>query len=413
MTVKIDFKKALLLLGFLLISALIAFLLYKMFATPIEPTTQNTTGQTGNSTGLPDAGQNTGEFTGQTEPGVLTPDQTTGQTTTPENILQETSQRDNKISSLTDQPTLAAVLSAENNGINYYNEKDNQFYHLTSDGQATLLSDDKFYSVQDVTWSPQQNQAVIEYPDSSKIIYNFDTQEQVSLPKHWSDFAWSPTGDQLAFKSLGLDPENRWLAVVNSDGTGSKTIEKIGENADKVIVSWSPNNQVIAMMAEGLDYDRKTVYFVGLYNENFKSIVVEGRGFVPNWSPQGDKLIYSVYSSNTGYRPTLWQVNAQGDNIGTNRLPLDLNTWADKCVFASDEELYCAVPRVLEEGSGLFPALANSSSDDLYYVNLTTGQKTELDNSGFYNMTNLMISSDQKTLYFIDKKTQKLRSLAL
>ncbi|MFH1412887.1 MAG: hypothetical protein ABIG10_02560 [bacterium] len=417
MKIKIDFKKALLLSGILIMAVIIGWLMYKMFMQKPEqlylPTDLGQTDTSG--LGFPSAGEGTGQIIDDLGIDRLEPDEFTGPVTQEQAIklLQETAQRDNKIISLTEHWAINASLSEDGSSVRYYNADDGKFYRIMPDGKAVELSDRKFHQVQEVTWSPAQDKAVLKYPDDTKIIYDFEAGKQVTLPKHWHEFDWAPAGDQLIFKSIGLDPDNRWLAIVNSDGSGSHTIEKIGNNADKIITSWSPNNQVIAMMTEGLDMDRKTVYFIGMHGENFRSTITEGRGFVHKWSPQGDKIVYSVYSSMNDYKPMLWRVDAQGDNIGANRLPLELETWADKCVFSSNSELYCAVPRELETGAGLFPNLGDRTSDDLYHIDLATGTKTYLSNAGYYNMTNLIITNDQKYLYFTDKITGRLHKIEL
>ena len=133
-------------------------------------------------------------------------------------------------------------------------------------------------------------------------------------------------------------------------------MEFIGENAPDVNVTWSPNNQVAATYVKGVDFDRKEVNFLGFNGENMKSMTVEGRGFQSQWSTQGDKLLYSVYSTATDLKPKLWLASTVDGNIGGQTQGITLNTWASKCTFANDDEVYCAVPKDLQEGAGLFPA---------------------------------------------------------
>jgi hypothetical protein len=60
--------------------------------------------------------------------------------------------------------------------------------------------------------------------------------------------------------------------------------------------------------------------------------------------------------------------------MGDNRRSLGVNTWADKCAFASSGVAYCAVPQTLPAGSGLQRALAASVPDTLYRVDLAAGR---------------------------------------
>jgi len=181
-----------------------------------------------------------------------------------------------------------------------------------------------------------------------------------------------------------------------------------------VQTSWSPNNQIVATYTKSLDFDRQDVYFVGLNGENFKSTTVEGRGLTYTWSTTGDRLLYSVYNTNSDMKPLLWIVDAQGDTINENRQSLGINTWADKCTFASNTEVYCAVPTNLETGAGLVRAIADDNSDELYKIDLTTGTKKLIAApNGNFNVQNIMVDDTQSQLTFSDKKTGLLYQVKL
>lgn len=286
----------------------------------------------------------------------------------------------------------------------YYNSTDGKFYHLTSDGQIRTLSDQTFYNVSNATWANKNDKAVLEYPDGSKIIYDFEKQKQTTLPKHWQEFSFSPDSSQIAAKSIGLSPENRWLVTINDDGSGTTLVEPMGNNADKVQINWSPSHQTVAFSQTGapLGGERREVLFVGLNGENFKSTVVEGLGFEPQWSPTGQKLLYSVYSARSDFKPELWIVDSYGDSIGNNRQMLKLNTWADKCTFAGDTTLFCAVPRDLPQGAGILPEVAVNNLDDMYKIDLKTGLKTNISLGGDYTIKNINYDSSKNKVLFTD-----------
>jgi hypothetical protein len=300
----------------------------------------------------------------------------------------------------------------------YYNKKEGKFYQIDRNGQKRLLTDKTFHQVEKVNWSPTRDKAILEYPDGFKILYDFEKNKQYSLPKNWQDFSWSPNGEKIAFKSLSKYPDNNWLAISNPDGSDVELIEHLGENADKVIVSFSPNNQVIAFSATGraLGSSLQEILLIGQHNENFKSLVVDGYGFEPEWSPTGKKIAYSVYNPSSGYRPTLYIVNAQGEEIGSNHINTGLNTWAHKCVFNSNESyLYCAVPRELKEGAGMIKDLASHTEDDFYKINTLTGEVTFLAEgaTGGYDVEKLFLSPDESFLYFVDEYTGLLHYIRL
>lgn len=402
------YKRVFLILAFLLIVVGIAYFLYlSFFKASLGPAKQPTTTPAGPGGQLTPAQVGPGQVI--TEPETET--QVGIEEAKPAEIADGGLTKTTKVS---EAPALKPTISGNGTDVNFYNKDDGKFYRLDPNGQATPLTDKVFHNVQNITWAPGKNKAILEYPDGANIVYDFNTGKQATLPKHWEDFNFSPDGNKIISKSIGLDVENRWLAISNSDGSGSKPLEFIGKNADSVYTDWSPNNDIVAMYTRGIDFDRQEVFFVGLNKENFKSTIVEGRGFEPMWSESGDQLAYSVYSLSGDIKPELWVVDAQGDSIGANRKKIGLQTWASKCTFSDSATMYCGVPEYLDEGAGLFPEMAQKTKDDLYKVNIRTGEKELIaipDNS--YNMSNLIISQDGKNLYFTDANSSLLHKIEL
>lgn len=315
---------------------------------------------------------------------------------------------------LNNNNSISATIDSSGSNVQYYNKDDGKFYRLDSSGNTVALSDKVFHDVQNISWSPVKNKAILEYPDGSNILYNFDEENQITLPSHWEDFSFSKTGDKIVMKSIAQDVENRWLAIANDDGSKSKSIENIGLNADKVLPSWSPNNQSIAMYIEGIDFNRQEVFFVGLNDENFKSTIIEGRGFEPLWNENGDRLLYSVYSTDNNLKPKLWAVDAQGDSIGNGRIDLNVETWAHKCSFANNTTVYCAVPESLEEGAGVFPETAKNTKDQIYRIDISSGTKQLIAvPSEGYNISNLIITENEREVFFTDSATGNLHKIRL
>jgi len=389
--------------GLLVLAALIAYGIYFMFqrtapgkVTPGKTTTITSSGK------LPTAGERQPGTT--TTGGVVGPG---GQVLPTAGYVPQATPsyyKPTPVTKLTSDYATSPSLSKVGN-LRYHNASDGKFYKVLPDGSIKEMSDQVFYDVQNVTWAKTKDEAVLEYPDGAKIIYNFETKKQVTIPKHWEDFSFSPDSSELAAKSVGLSPENRWLITFNDDGTGTKLIEPMGENADKVQIDWSPSRQVVAFSQTGepLGADRREVLFVGLNGENFKSTVVEGQDFRPQWSPTGNRLLYSVYSPRSNYQPELWVVDSYGESIGSNRQMLKINTWADKCTFQDNATLYCAVPRNLPEGSGMLPELANGVYDDLYKIDLKTGLKTGIPLGGDYEINNISFDTNNEKILFTSK----------
>lgn len=297
--------------------------------------------------------------------------------------------------------------SSSDGGFVYYDKNTDKFYKTDDSGLRKALSDQEFPDAEKVTISPGADKAVVEFPDGSNIAYDFNKQQQYTLPKEGKDFSFNSSGDQIAYKFMAPDPESRYLVSSGFDGSNFKLIEPLGYEDRDVQVNWSPTGQVAALFRKGIDADRQEVYFIGTQGENFRSMITSGRDFKGEWTPQGDRLLYSVYTPEADYKPTLWIVEAQGDRIGFNRKDLGVETWVDKCTFDSGgATAYCAVPRELPKGAGLVRELADKVPDDLYKIDLRTGFKSQIQGVvGRFTADKVFLSDDGKSLYYTDKKT--------
>jgi len=406
---QIDWKKAGLILGFVLAVILIGWIIYYFFFRPfiappaVTPPPTVTPTLPPVSLGVP--------------PTVVTPPAVTpGAPVSPETTISPTASATGltATTAIISIPAEATTLASNGRDLLYYDRSAGKFYRLDSTGKTTSLTDKFFYNVAKVTWSPDTVKSIIEYQDGSKIYYNFDTKEQAAIPNQWKDFSFDPNSNKVAFKEMNYDSSNRWVSTANADGTGLQAVEHLGTKDADVLISWSPSNQTVALYRESTSANEAEVYFIGLHGENFKSLRVNGRDLRAIWSPSGQRLLYSVYGFDSGYVPSLWSAKALGDSIGTDRTIFGLATWADKCAFADDITAYCAVPKTIDSGAGYFPSLTSDTPDLIYKLNTETGEKTKIaEPLGGNSISKIMVTSDQKSLYFTDKNTNQVYKLDL
>lgn len=401
---------------FILVGCAFGFAIYFLFfrapttPTPVVTPTQPATG-TFPTAGGAQVGVGTGTGVTPTGPGAL-PVPLFVPSLPPQQLLPE----EGRTRVLSQDVVKAVSISPASGQIRGYNPIDGKFYRYDSTGNAIPLSDKVFYNVENVTWGKQTDKAILEYPDGSKTLYNFAEDQQVTLPKHWEDFDFNTQDTQIVAKAIGNNPTNRFLVVANPDGTDAKAVEELGDNQDKVMTSWSPNDQSVAFSftAQPLGFDRQQIVVVGKNKENFRNLIVEGRGFSPNWSPTGNNLLYSVYNSENGYKPLLWISGANGDSINENRRSLPLNTWADKCTWRTESELICAVPDGLGDGAGLQRDQFNNLTDFIYRINLNDGSMTNLGKPSMNaNVTQPTLSSSGDALIYTDRNSGQLMRFSI
>lgn len=445
-------KKILMVLGFVGIVILIAFLIWLVFfkststnvTTPIDDGTTTTNNGTTTLPTTSTSGPGTTEVVVE-EVGNDTTEDISGLTL--EEIMQKYKEQDLK--NVGELPTISEkntnivevvsdvasggttktnIVSKGNNtspiisGNNLisFNSSDGSFYKIDlSTGDKNLLTNDTFKGASNIVWAPTTNLAVIEFPDGTNVVYDFTKTKQYVLPKEWYDFSFQKDGEKLAFMIDSTNYDNRWLAISNIDGSGLTGIEPLGNNADKVDVMYSPNEQMIALSRTGdpVGMFQQSVLLIGLNHENFNDLLVEGRGFHPLWSKSGDKIVYDAYNKETSYKPNIWAVNATADNAGTNSKSLNLSTWVSKCSFNSDGTLlYCAVPRDMPEGAAMFPEMMSEAKiyDDIYVVNIYTGYKKLVAKPNQdVLISKVLLSNDDKILYYQDSVTGDLYSMKL
>jgi len=314
----------------------------------------------------------------------------------------------------------AAEPAKSGSGIRFYDETRDKFYRVDEFGSKIELSEQKFPRATDISWSPTEDKAIITFPDGSTILYDFDADSQITLPKDWDDIEFSPTGSKVAFKNLSENENDRWLAIANPDGSEIQLVESLGDKANDVDVNWSPNGQVVALFRESVTGTAQEVYPIGIYGENFKSVLTNGRGFEGTWSADSSQLLYSVFSADTNYNPMLYLVDASGDYTGGNTMKLGLKTWSYKCTFSENAQAaYCAVPKSLKTGTGLAPNVTENTNDIIYKIDTNTGAKSIIAIPDFqgsdeeYNISSVFLSNDEHFLYLRNANTGNIHSIQL
>lgn len=298
----------------------------------------------------------------------------------------------------------------------YYDRAQGKFFRLNADGSTSEISNKQFFNVQHISWSRSGSQAILEYPDGSNIVVNFQSNTQTTLPKHWTELSFNADASKIVGKSLGTTAENQFLVVADSDGSNAVAVAALGNNADRVQVAPSPTGNIIAFSrtGEAQGFGKEEILFVGTRNENFKSLLVDGIGFQGQWSASGRRLLWSASGGDSDFRPQLATAEANSGGVSPVKRTVPLATWADKCVIASDDLAYCAVPRGLPEGAGLTREAVADYPDEFYRVDLRTGATSFLAQpSEAVTAERLVISGDGSALYFTERITSQLKKLQL
>lgn len=307
---------------------------------------------------------------------------------------------------LTTSPITSPHLTSQGN-IAYYDPADGRFYSIDATGTVQSLSQAQFPEAETVVFNNTASAAVIEFPDGSNLLYDFDSAKQVTLPNHWEDFSFSPDGEDIVTKSLGTDPSNRALVISSADGSSTKVVAALGSNEDLVTVSWSPQQSLIGFAATGegtSTFGQRKIYTLDQEGEAAGIITINGTNYKNIWSPSGKYILYSIAESGDDYRPSLWYVDAKGDRNGDLRLRLSIKTTVDRCTFAGESTLYCGVPVTTVAGSGTNPEIL-TGPDHLYKISLPSGDAELLAIPTVSTaIKNVSVDADERTLYYTDSR---------
>ncbi|MBU0614042.1 hypothetical protein KJ766_02015 [Patescibacteria group bacterium] len=302
---------------------------------------------------------------------------------------------------LTSSKIISPTITSSNE-IAFYDPNDGAFYTIDAAGNIQSLSTDRFPKAETVVFSDGADEAVIEFPDGSNIMYDFSTGMQYTLPSHWTDFSFSQDGSSLVTKSVSGVANNDQLVITNADGSVAQSIAFLGNNEPLITTSWSPSGNVVAFSETGTAqsaFGRQEIYLLDANGDAISALIVDGANFEAIWSPSGNDILYSVANVNSNNYPALWYTDIKGQS----RRSLNVQTWVDKCTFKDSAMVICAVPKQAAVGSGYNHELT-SSPDDVYQINVTTGKSSYIGTPAFDSqMFNLKLSSDGSLLYFTDK----------
>ena len=118
--------------------------------------------------------------------------------------------------------------------------------------------------------------------------------------------AWSPDGKKVIFEFEHHNPapgeENSLLCVFNIEESSIKVISRLNDRN----ASWSPDSQQIVFDSDRTG--RPEIYKMNIDGTNLIQLTQTG-ALGPAWSPDGSKICYRNYSTDTG----LWIMNSDGN----------------------------------------------------------------------------------------------------
>lgn len=379
-------------LGVLLL-AVIGFVLYRLLA-PGAPAEQGTPTSI---TGRPIGGAPAGGAPAGGEPTGTLP------------LPDLPSIAEQKLVRLTDFAVIAPSLNKPEDKILYYQKDGGKLFASGfRGGEPEKLSNLTVVGLTEAIWAPTRDRAAVFYLDSSAVkgFLHIGTSTVALLPSDITSAAWSPDGKSFTYTRKEGDALA--LTLADAGGKNPRTIFKTP--IPDARIDWIDANRIAfntapSGLAEGYAFAYSHV------SGAFQKVLGPVFGLQTLWSPAASRALISS-TPRGGSRATL----AAYDPSRRESDRLSVATFADKCAWGSEEEIWCAVPRSLADTALLPDQYLTGeihTSDRIVRIGLKTGVPEEIFDEGDFDMENLLLTTDKKNLFFVNRVDGTLWSLRL
>jgi Tol biopolymer transport system component len=230
-----------------------------------------------------------------------------------------------------------AGCSPDPNTLIFHKSREEGIWRIKADGTGEIqISSSGWFA----EYSPNNRQiAFSEFYDEGVWVMKSNGKNAVRLTTAGSSPSWSPDGKQLVYYTGGARGADRYLWIVNADGTNPHQLSRVNGSfpdwspkGDKIIFHGEVNNGIWLISPDGsaetvLDPlgaypawspDGKEIAFINLNDwcvwvmqadGTGKRKLTERTGLQPTWSSDGKQIAYEVSG---GDEAGLWIVNVDG-----------------------------------------------------------------------------------------------------
>lgn len=318
-----------------------------------------------------------------------------------------------KLIQITDEPVIGPSLDAKGEKVLYYKKRDG---HLVSNdisgGKEETVSSLTILNIFAVLWAPDKKHTLIRYEDAGtvkQLATTATSSPKVSfLPSSAGSPAWSPDGK--TFSWLQQQNETVFLYSANADGTNQRRRSFTTPIPD-LLMSFVTNDLVAFVSRSSFRFESPLI----MYNLRTGAQTIPFARFGLRAKTDENattEMVATTATTRTGELAGLSVFDYRTEKETT----WPYKTIADKCTFTDDKKyLFCAVPRTPPARALPDDWLigATSLNDGFYRFDLKDGTVTEVTPETEHDATSLVLSPDNKNLFFIDKKTGYLWRLSL
>lgn len=320
---------------------------------------------------------------------------------------------------VTDIPLLSPILSKDELSLLGYHAQTATLYSLNRETSEKKILLDTNLSLPIVSlWSENPEISILKtQPQEGNQYFLINAVEKTILPLQ-GEIVYL-TWDSLFEKIIYIqrkNPEEITFYLAKANGSENKEILTISQKG-RIDMSAVPQSPLISYWPQSSNTKLSPLYQINLSTETNKEIFSGKYGASYLYSPNGEKILLSWAPEKNGSRLALGIINKYGGQYSDLGFP----TLTSKCVWnKASDVLYCAVPTEIPQATVMpddYLSGKITTTDVFWKINVVTGEKerlVELSNiTQSFDATNLLISSDERALYFTDRKSQKLYEIKL
>lgn len=278
------------------------------------------------------------------------------------------------------------TLSADGKSLIYLGDKGIIFYKYDlASGQKNKLINQEVLGTMATAYSPDTKKVIVfsNYPEINVNFYNLDNQQISNLNSNIIEATWL-NNDKIVYAFFDNDSKKYQISTSSSDGSGWQKLLDLGysdagyellKKDDKSIYYYFLTSSPRATQIYSLDLNSKQT-----------SKVMNDQVFDPIFAPNMNEVVYTKAINNTEPGKSVLQFVDKGI-----QKELTYQIDSTRSVWTKDSKKFISI---INQDNNIY----------LYSLDTTSNQESvtvlQVPNTEIGNFKNLLISGDNKTLYF-------------
>lgn len=320
---------------------------------------------------------------------------------------------------LSDTAAISPAISGDK--VMYYSKADGTLFETDFRGSSTKsLTNFKIPDIITSIWSYNNSKVINIYKENGNIrktMYDTSSNKATLLDSRIKFINFSTSQDKIVYQFIDNPLGINKISTSDPNGLNWKNIQNI--RMENVKLYW-PKEDTIAILTAPSGIVKGSLLSTTTDTTNGGSltkVLSELFGLTVKYSDDGKLLLYSQ-TDQYGHSPSLYLLKE-------NEISEDmrLNTISDKCAFSKNNNIYCAVPSVIN-GSLILPddfyKGITSFSDSFFKIDIQNNRNFSLFDTKYlkdlgydFNASDLVVSPNEGYLVFINKKDGLLYSIKI